>query len=156
MKSNSLYTQLLKHTFLIFAILAFGIGLKGYLLEDSIVVNGEPTKFDIFDLLIAVAIGILMIVFWLLLKDNVVAVKLGGQNLTIYENGEEEQINWFDIESLSQLIFIQPPLYKLRIKDREGYYLFVTQPFSFNFGFGTYDLSEMGSFLKKKKKESGI
>ncbi|MEM6738120.1 MAG: hypothetical protein AAF620_18840 [Bacteroidota bacterium] len=156
MKSNSLYTQLIKHIFLIPAILAFGIGLKGYLIEDSIVVNGELSKFDLYDLLIAVAIGILMIIFWLLLKNKVVRVKLGGQNVTVYEGGEEEKINWLEIESLNQLIFIQPPLYKLRIKDREGYYLFVTQPFSISFGFGTYDLSEMGSFLKKKKRELEI
>ncbi|MEQ9287312.1 MAG: hypothetical protein RIG77_10415 [Cyclobacteriaceae bacterium] len=156
MKSNSLYTQLIKHSFLIVAILSMIVGLNSFIKEDIIVVNDELTKFDLFDLFIAMATSVLMIIFWLLIKDKVIVVKLGGQNITICENGEEEQINWLDIESLSQLIFIQPPLYKLRIKEREGYYLFVTQPFSISFGFGTYDMSEMGSIIKKKKRQLGI
>lgn len=156
MESNSLHTKFLKHIFLIPAILAFGIGLKGYLVEDSVIVNGELTKFDVYDLIIAILIGIIMMLFWVLLKDKVVAVKLGGQNITIVENGEEEKVNWFDVESLNQLTFVQPPLYKLRIKNHEGYYLFVTEPVFVSFGFGTIDTSEMGSFIKKKKRETGI
>lgn len=151
----------MKHIFLIPAIISFGVGLEGFLMEDIIVANDEPTRFDLYDLFFAVDIGILMIIFWILIRNKVIAVKFEGQNITICEDGLEEQINWFDIESLSQLIFIQPPLYKLRIKDRKGYYLFVTQPvvtqsFSTSFGCGMHDMSEMDSLIKKKKQELGI
>jgi hypothetical protein len=156
MKSNAIYTQLVKHIFLIPAILVFIGGLIGYFSGATNVVNGEITTFGIYELLISFIIGIVMIIFWLLMKDKVVEVRLGGQNITIYEDDEEEQINWFDIEKLNQLILVNPPLYKLKIRGREGYYLFVTQPFSISFGFGTHDMSEMGNFIKKKKSELGI
>ncbi len=91
-----------------------------------------------------------------MIKDRVVKVKLGGQNITIFESNQTETVNWLEVESLKQLIFIEPPLYKLRIKDQEGYYLFVSQPYFLSFGFGTIDASDMGSFIKRKKRELGI
>ena len=94
-----------------------------------------------------------MIIFWLLLKDKVVEVEVNENELILYDGDEGEILDWTEIESIRQLIFIQPPLYKLRVKNREGYYLFVTHPFSINFGFGTIDLSEMGSFIHRKKGE---
>jgi hypothetical protein len=156
MKSNSTYTFLLKHIFLIPAVLSISIGLKGYLVENSVEVNGELTSLDIYDLAIALCIGLLFLLFWMMIKDHVVAVKLGGQNITIYDGEETITVNWFDVDRLSHLVLIQLPVYKLKIKNEEGYYLFVTQPFSINFGFGTIDLSDMGREIKKKKRELNI
>ena len=67
----------------------------------------------------------------------------------------EKKVSWLEVESIRQLILIQPPLYKFRIKNQEGYYLFVTQPFYLNFGF-VIDGSEMGSFIKKKRRALGV
>ena len=130
MTSNSTYTWMFKYVFLIPALLMFGIGIEGYLAEDSVIINGESTSLGIYALLVMLILGIVFIIICLSYKDNVVKVKIGGQNITIYEDGEEELINWMEVESLRQLIFIEPPLYKLRIRNREGYYLFTTQPAS--------------------------
>lgn len=156
MESNSLYTALIKHVFLIPAVIIITFGINGFLAGESIIVNGEEKFLDFFDLLIVFAIGLTFVILWLLIKDRVVNVKLGGQNITIFENGETEIINWMEVQSLKQLIFIEPPLYKLRIKNQSGYYLFVTQPIFLNFGFGIIDGSEMGAFIKKKKRELRI
>ena len=78
--------------FLIPALGVFTVGIKGYLVEGSVIVNGESTTLDTYDLLIVIGLGIVFIILWLLLKDRIVRVKLGSQNITIYENGKESEL----------------------------------------------------------------
>ncbi len=88
-------------------------------------------------------------------QDRVVKVRLGSQKISIIYQGREESIAWSEIKYIDQLLFLDIPVYKLKLKNRSGYYLFATQSPYANFGFGTRDLSEMGTLIKKKKKGSG-
>ena len=134
------------------SILPIGIGIGEYLEEDGSITKGESA----INLVILLLLGTALILIWLGIKDKVVPVKLGGQNITIYQGDAEKKVNWFDVESIQQQFFIQPPIYRLKIKDKAGYYLFVTQPYSIQLPFFTMDISGMGGLIKKKKKELGI
>ena len=92
----------------------------------------------------------------MMIKDRFVTVSLGGQNITIDYGGEKEKINWTEVEKITQLKLVTPPLYKLKIKNNEHTYIFVSQPYSISLGFGTIDTSDMGAFIKKKKRELRI
>lgn len=128
----------------------------GYLFPDSVTVNGEPSSFDIYDYVIIGGISVLAIILQLLFGPHFVNVKLGGQNVTILDYEPEEVINWMNVESISKFWFVFPPLYKLKIKGEQGYYLFTTRPTYISAGFGTVDLSSMGNMIKRKKSELGI
>lgn len=156
MKSNSGYTFFFKHVFLLVTLLATLFGTLGYLFPESVTVNGQPANFDLYDYLIIGGIAIIGVILHMLFSPHFVNVKLGGQNISILDYEPEEVINWTNVESISKFWFVFPPLYKLKIKDEEGYYLFTTQPTYVDTGIGTVDLSSMGSLIKRKKKELGI
>jgi hypothetical protein len=156
MKSHSGYTFFFKHIFLLIALVIGLVGVMGYLIPESVTVNGEPSNFDIYDYVIIGGITILSIILQLLFGPHFVSVKLGGQNITILDHEPEEVINWMNVESMSKFLIIFPPLYKLKIKNEEGYYLFTTKPTYIDTGIGTVDLSSMGSLIKRKKKDLGI
>jgi len=156
MTSHSGYTFFFKHLFLLLALISALVGALSYIFPNSVTVNGEPSNFDLYDYSIIGAITVLGIILQLIFGSHFVKVKLGGQNITILDFEPEEVVNWMNVESVSKFAFIAPPLYKLRIKNEEGYYLFTTQPTYAKSGIGTADLSFMGSFIKRKKKELEI
>lgn len=156
MKSHSGYTFFFKHIFLQIALITSFVGVMGYLFPDSVTVNGEPSEFDIYDYTIIGGISLLGIILQLLFGPHFVNVKLGGQNIIVLDYEAEEVINWMNVESLTKFWIIFPPLYKLKIKNEEGYYLFTTQPAYFDIGIGTVDLSSMGNLIERKKRELGI
>lgn len=156
MKSHSGYTFFFKHIFLLIASLIALIGVLGYLFPDSVTVNGESSNFDLYDYSIIGGISLIGIILQLLFGPHFVNVKLGGQNITILDYEPEEVVNWMDVESISKFWFVFPPLYKLKIKNEESYYLFTTKPSYVDTGIGTVDLSSMGSLIKRKKKELEI
>ncbi len=154
MQSNKGYTTFVKYFFLLMAIQIGGIGIGGYFFEATI--NGVDRKLDIYELCIFLAIAVLFLVLWLAIKDRMVIVRLGGQNITINHGVETETVNWLDVERISQYRFVMPPMYKLKIKNDDQTYLFITQPEHISFGFGVTDASSMGAFIERKKSELGI
>jgi hypothetical protein len=84
MKSHSGYTFFFKHIFLLIALVTGLVGVMGYLIPESVTVNGEPSNFDIYDYVIIGGITILSIILQLLFGPHFVSVKLGGQNITIW------------------------------------------------------------------------
>lgn len=154
MQSNKGYTTFVKYFFLLMAIQIAGIGIGGYFYEATI--NGVDRKLDIYELCIFLAIAVLFLIFWIAIKDRIVRVRLGGQNITIDYGDETEAVNWHDVERISQYRFVVPPMYKLKIKNDDQTYLFITQPQHISFGFGVTDASSMGAFIERKKSELGI
>lgn len=106
-----------------------------------------------FVLLILVGISSSIVLFWMTYQDQVVRVKLDSQAVTIFYQEGEESVPWPEVEYINQLLFLDIPVYKLKLKSRLGYYLFATRSPYVNFGFGTQDLSDMGALIKQKKKE---
>jgi len=101
-------------------------------------------------------IGIVLFLIFIAIKDKFVTVKLGGQTLTIKNGDGEKKINWMEVESLSLIQFVYPPLYKLKVKEDNKVYWFNTENQFINVGGFNSDTSEMGHLIKKKKRELGI
>lgn len=79
-------------------------------------INGEKMEQNIVTTLVFGMIGIVCFPIFIAIKDKFVIVKLGGQ-IVIIKNGENERkINWMEVESLSLIQFVCPPLYKLKVK----------------------------------------
>jgi hypothetical protein len=101
-------------------------------------------------------VGVVFLTIFIAIKAKFVIVKLGGQNVTIKNGENERKINWMEVESLSLIQFVYPPLYKLKVKGDEKVYWFNTEnEFIKGSGFEK-DLSDMGDLIQKKKRELGI
>ncbi|WP_139325507.1 hypothetical protein [Belliella pelovolcani] len=101
-------------------------------------------------------IGIICFPLFIAIKDKFVIVKLGGQNVTIKNGENERKINWMEVESLSLIQFVYPPLYKLKVKGDEKVYWFNTENEFIKASGFVKDLSDMGDLIQKKKRELGI
>lgn len=101
-------------------------------------------------------IGIICFPLFIATKDKFVIVKLGGQNVTIKNGENERKINWMEVESLSLIQFVYPPLYKLKVKGDEKVYWFNTENEFIKASGFVKDLSDMGDLIQKKKRELGI
>lgn len=97
-----------------------------------------------------------MIIF-LLLKDKFVRVELRNDLIKITQRNKTIEMSWLDVESITMIQFVQPPLYRLKLKNVDGYLLFNTSSVAFMSinGF-TKDFSEMAKLITKKKRELGI
>ncbi len=156
MESNNLYHHFLKYLFFGLGTLLLITSLLSWFFPDLFWVNGEKMEQNIVATLVLGTIGIVCFLIFIAIKDKFVVVKLGGQNVII-KNGEyERKINWMDVESLSLIQFVYPPLYKLKVKGDEKVYWFNTENEFIKASGFVKDLSDMGNLIQKKKRELGI
>ena len=145
-----------KYLPLIIGVLLISFPVLNYFNPESTTVNGEAVQLDPWLSLIIVLCGCLAILVFLYFKESYVMVEIGNQAIRIKDGNEELLVNWIDVESVSLLYFIFPPLYKLRIKGYDDYFLFTTGRTGLQIAGFTKDMSEMGDLINKKKKELGI
>jgi hypothetical protein len=118
--------------------------------------NGEPGPPDVWTTIIFILVGILIALISFLFTDKLVIVEMNHQMLSIKKGDKVIEVNWVDIENMKMLPAFFPPLYKLRLKEYEGYFLFNTSRWGAQVMGFTWDWSDMGDLIKKKKKELGI
>jgi hypothetical protein len=156
MESNRIYHYFFKHVFLLVGLLIMIVPPISFIFPDSVEINGETGSVDSFTTIIMELIGLIAVVVFFVIKDKFAIVELKNQTITIKQNGEERTVNWLDVVSVSQIQFIQPPLYKLKTKDSVETIWFNTEPKFISVNGFTSDLSKMGELIKKKKRELGL
>jgi hypothetical protein len=133
-----------------------GVPVLSYLFPDSVEINGETGSVDLISTVIFGLFGLIAILVCFAIKDKFAIVELKNQTLIIRQNGVEMIVNWLDVTSISQIQFVQPPLYKLTTKGNDESIWFNTEPKFISINGFTSDLSEMGELIKKKKRELGL
>lgn len=156
MQSNYTYHFIFKYVFLGAGIIMIITSLISWYFPNLITMNGEQMSQDFFDSIVFLLIGFFMIIIFFGIRDKFVVVKLGGQSLIVKNGTWEKSINWLDVESLSLIQFVYPPLYRIKIRGIEKTFWFNTENQFISAGGFTSDLSEMGHLIKKKKSELGI
>ena len=156
MESNNLYHKTLRYLFLGLGIIMLITSTLSWFFPELFWVNGEKMEQSIVTTLVFGMIGIVSFLIFIAIKDKFVIVKLGGQNVTIKNGENERKINWMEVESLSLIQFVYPPLYKLKVKGDEKVYWFNTENEFIKASGFVKDLSDMGDLIQKKKRELGI
>jgi hypothetical protein len=156
MQSDKLYYRLFKYGLLFVGLLILVLALTSWFITDSMTINGEKGTRDIFVTSILGLFGLVFILTFIAIKDKFAVVKLGNQTIQIEHRGQDVVVNWLDVESISQIQFVHPPLYKIKTRGNESILWFNTEPKYFNIAGFVTDISDMGEFIKKKKKELGI
>jgi hypothetical protein len=156
MESNRTYHYLFKYAFLIVGLLTMIVPVISFVFPESVEINGETGSTDFTTTIIMGLIGLTVLLIFFVIKDKFAVVELGNQTITIKQNGEERTVNWLDVVSVSQIQFVQPPLYILKTKDADETIWFNTEPKYISINGFTSDLSEMGELIAKKKRELGL
>ncbi|SIS76559.1 hypothetical protein SAMN05421761_10468 [Belliella pelovolcani] len=156
MESNNLFHYFLKYLFLGLGIILSITSILSWFFPELFWINGEKMEQNIVTTLFFGKIGIICFPLFIAIKDKFVIVKLGGQNVTIKNGENERKINWMEVESLSLIQFVYPPLYKLKVKGDEKVYWFNTENEFIKASGFVKDLSDMGDLIQKKKRELGI
>jgi hypothetical protein len=156
MESNRTYHYFFKYAFLVVGLLIAIVPVISFVFPDSVEINGETGSTDLTTTIIMGLLGLIAILVFFVIKDKFAIVELRNQTITIKQDGEERTLNWLDIDSVSQIQFVQPPLYKLKTKDSDETIWFNTEPQYISINGFTSDLSEMGELITKKKRELGL
>lgn len=156
MESNNLYHYFLKYLFLGLGIILSITSILSWFFPELFRINGVKMEQNIVTTLFFGMIGIICFPLFIAIKDKFLIVKLGGQNVTIKNGENERKINWMEVESLSLIQFVYPPLYKLKVKGDEKVYWFNRENEFIKASGFVKDLSDMGDLIQKKKRELGI
>lgn len=149
MKSDRSIYFLGKYLFLL-TTWGFGIGL---ILE---LINGIKTSaWDSDQIFIYILIGAISFGFHLIYSDKFAMIELGNQKIKINRGKDSLEVDWLDVESISQSRLSGLGLYTLRIKNIEGYFLFGTGA-AINIAGLIIDDSELANLIEKKKKDLKI
>ena len=117
---------------------------------------GEPGAPDFWTTGIFILIGILAGLIPFLYMDKLVMIQIDDECVRIIKGNNRMEFKWVDVESVNMVPTIFPPLYKLRLKRHENYFLFNTTRWGAQFMVFTWDWSDMGTLIKRKKQELGI
>lgn len=156
MESDRTVFYTFKYLPFVVGLFFIGLPLIMHLDPENSTFNGEPGPPDFWSTVIFVLIGILVCLIPFLYMDKLVVVELSNQNIKIIKGDSIIEVNWLDVETLKMLPTIFPPLYKLSLKNYGDYFLFNTTSWGAQFMFFTWDWSDMGALIKRKKKELGI
>ena len=154
MRSDRLSYYMYKYMPVCMGVLVYFILIFSYLYPERSTINGRPGPPDTIETIVMGFCGILLVLTPKLYSDHLVHVEMNSQRILILKDDARISVYWIDIEEVYMLKFISPTLYKLRVKNRDGYFLFTSSAFGLRF-WGS-DLSDMGYLIEKKKNELGI
>lgn len=100
--------------------------LIAYIYPENSTFNGEQGPPDLFTTMVIVLIGLLIVLIPFLYMDKMVIASVNNQKITIRKGEDVIEFYWIDVEKINMLPFLFPPLYKLRVKNYDGYFLFNT------------------------------
>lgn len=148
--SNKLYNQFFRYLFLIIFAVILITGLVGY--HAPYLVSFNQKEISIDQAINMMLISIIPLIPFILIQNKVVSVTVDKDYLSI--NNFDEKYTWDEI-AVSQIPFVFPPLYKLKINKKKGFFLFNTDNQFVWVSVGIIkDLSSMGQFIRNKAKNS--
>lgn len=116
----------------------------------EVTVNGVKRDAVMSDSLIPFIFGILAILIYVTVRKRIVRMRINKNEFLFKFKGEEIVKNWRDVEEIKKYWFVDPPLYSVRFENGNTYF-FTTKYMCIVIPFYVFDISEMGSFIKKRK-----
>lgn len=121
--------------------------------ESTIEVNGVEKRPDIYDSVILLSFPLLFLLLGMLCYRKVVRVEMSHSGISITDGNETFEKKWIEVKRLNLFRLVYPPFYSIAFEGESESYWFATNNSFISFPLFTIDLSEMGTFLKRKKKE---
>jgi hypothetical protein len=132
------------------------MALNAYLFPDQFVYSEGSGPVDIWTTIIFSLIGVLLLLLGVLVVEKLVTVEMDSQNIKIKKADKVIEVKWLDVESISMIPTVTPPLYKLRLKNYGDYFLFNTSNWGIQLWIFIWDWSDMGALIREKKDDLDI
>jgi hypothetical protein len=153
MESDKSVYQMFKYGPLFIGLLFILGNIYSLLFPENSTFNGQPGPPDVYTAAILVLVGLLFVVLFFSFKDYYALAKIGNQQVELRKGEEKIEVNWTEVEYLKIVPFVFPPLYKIKLRDQDDFFLFNTGKSGVNALGLTIDWSEMGGLIQKKKRE---
>lgn len=119
----------------------------------EITVNGVKRDAIFSDSYLPLFLGLLSVLFYLTIGQRIVKMRININAFEFTTKGEKNIKNWSEVETIKKYWFIAPPLYSIRFENEDKAYFFTTKYFCIVVPFYVFDISDMGDFIKKRKKD---
>jgi len=145
--SDKLYYQVFRYSFLFIAFVIFLVGLLGFFAPHLVSFNKNYISID--QAMVMMSISIIPLIIFLLIHSKFVTITI-DENSIIIDN-YNKKCKWNEV-TINQIPFVFPPLYKLKVNEQKGFYLFNTENKYLWVSIGIIkDISSMGNLIKKTK-----
>lgn len=116
----------------------------------EVTVNGVKRDAVMSDSLIPFIFGVIAILIYVTVGKRIVRMRINNNEFAFNIKGKEIVKSWSDVEEIKKYWFVAPPLYSVRFENGNTYF-FATKYMCIVIPFYVFDISEMGSFIKKRK-----
>jgi len=156
MRSSNLSYYTFRYGLKIASICFLLAPLFGYLFPEHSKFNGKNGPPDVGFTVFFVLIALFLFLMGELISRKLVRIEVDNNFLKILQHDSIKEVRWDQVEKISRYYFVYPPLYQLKIKGSEEQYLFTTGNSYLQVAGFVRDLSAMGKFITRKKKDFGF
>ena len=108
----------------------------------------DPTAGEVL-LLFGVSAGLVFLAKFMFFRIRV--IRYDGENIEIVNGSETDKVTWGDVKSVSKVIAVAPPLYRMAFKDDREPAYFVMSMFMYAYAiFWSWDFTGFYSFAQEK------
>ncbi len=155
-QSDKFQYYFVKYAFIFFGSLFFVVFIALILTNAEITINVEKENATFQNIFPFFLFPLIFGLIGLYLNKKLKLVKLNDSQFEISDSNYQRISNWEDIEKIKMLRLVAPPMYTVKFLDEDKAHLFVTRNSFISIAVYTWDLSEMGKIIKRKKRQLGI
>jgi hypothetical protein len=153
-KSNIISYLTIKYFPLAFGIVCLIIALWFMIDPDlEVTVNGGKRDAVFSDSFVPLTLGLVPLFIYFVFGQRIVRMKMNNNELKFKFKGEEKLKLWNEVESIKKFWLAVPPLYSVKFENDKTIFLFNTSLGSIVTPVKVFDYSEMGNFIKERKKD---
>lgn len=108
----------------------------------------DPTAEEVL-VLLCLSVGLLFLAKFMFFRIRV--IRYDGENIEIVNGSETDRVTWGDVKSVSKVIGVAPPLYRMDFKDDREPAYFVMSMFMYAYAiFWSWDFTGFYSFAQER------
>jgi len=119
----------------------------------EIIENGEKRNAILSDSYIPLILGLFSLLFYFTLGQRVVRMRISNNEFEFRYKKEKIIKDWAVVEKIEKYWFVAPPLYSVKFENENITYFFTTSILCIVTPGYVFDISDMGAFIKKRRKD---
>ncbi len=150
-KSSKKYYYFLRFGLISIATILFISWILAIYFGIEISINGQDQIATMDNTLIILILPILLASIHFFMHSKIAYVQINGQDIIVESKSGIIETTSHKIESINQIQFVNPPMYKVKFSDSKKLYIFIINKFYLQFGGFVADLSSDSHKIKSFK-----
>ena len=122
----------------------------------EVTVNEVKRKAILTDCIVPFSFAVALFILHFTLGQRVVKMTVTNSSLEFDFKGKRITKSWKEVETIKKYRLVAPPLYSVSFEDDDKSYFFNSGYFFITTPFFVFDLSEMGNFIKERRKRFNL